>query len=88
MNQTRVASFIEAGINTLLGFFVSFLIWPIAAYLTGITYNTGQHWSVIAIFTVSSILRGYAVRRFFANNLHAAAISLARKIAPANRGDL
>lgn len=88
MNQTKIASLIEAIINTAVGFLVSFAIWPVAAYLTGIIYSTGQHWSVVAIFTVSSIARSYAVRRFFANNLHTAALALARKFQPCNKGDL
>lgn len=81
MNQTKMASLIEAIVNTTIGFFVSFLVWPVAAYLTGIVYDTGQHWAVIFIFTVSSILRGYAVRRFFASGIHSMSRIVARILA-------
>ena len=81
MNQTKMASLIEATANTTLGFFVSFLVWPVAAYLTGISYDTSQHWAVIFIFTVSSVLRGYAVRRFFASGIHSMSRLVAKIIA-------
>ena len=81
MKQSRLASLIEAGVNTALGFLVSFAVWPVAALITGISYNNTQHWTVIAIFTVSSIVRGYAVRRFFASGIHTASAAAARFIA-------
>lgn len=81
MKQSRLASLIEAGVNTALGFLVSFAVWPVAALLTGISYNSSQHWAVIAIFTVSSIIRGYAVRRFFASGIHSASRAAAKFIA-------
>lgn len=80
MKQSRVISFIEASLNTQLGFLVSFLIWPIAAWATGIEYTTQQHWAVVAIFTLSSVIRGYAIRRFFNNGMHLVALKIARKL--------
>ena len=80
MNQTKIGSLIEVCINTLIGFFVSFLTWPIAAELTGIDYTHGQHWSVTAIFTVVSVARGYVVRRWFNARLHNASVSIAKRL--------
>ncbi|MCP4700495.1 MAG: hypothetical protein GY862_27135 [Gammaproteobacteria bacterium] len=80
MNQTRLGSLIEAIINTLIGFVVSFIAWPIAAALTGIDYSTGQHWAVVAFFTVISAMRGYVVRRWFNARLHRISLGLAKAI--------
>ena len=79
MNQTRLGSLIEAAINTLIGFVVSFAAWPIAASLTGITYSGEQHVGVVAFFTAVSVARGYIVRRWFNGRLHAASIKLAER---------
>lgn len=81
MEQTKLTSFIETLLNTTIGFAVSFVGWPIAAALTGIQYSHGQHWAVVAFFTVLSVGRGYLIRRFFNNGLHLAAVKLARRIA-------
>lgn len=80
MQQTRLVSLIEATINTATGFMVSFALWPIAAYITGIEYTATQHWSVVAIFTASSVARSYVVRRFFNAELHLIAVNMATKI--------
>lgn len=81
MEQSKLVSFIEALLNTVIGFAVSFIGWPVAAALTGIEYTSGQHWVVITFFTVLSVVRGYALRRFFNNGLHLVAVRLARRVA-------
>src|SRR5690606_14547092 len=63
MHQTRLVSLVEAAINTVIGFAVSFAVWPFAAWITGIEYSSAQHWAVIAIFTIASVARGYVIRR-------------------------
>ena len=80
MKQTKLASFIEASTNTLIGFAVSFAIWPIAAMWTGVEYSNSQHWALVGIFTVSSVLRGYIVRRFFNSGIHNSAKLFAKKL--------
>ena len=80
MNQTKLGSFIESLINTLIGFFVSFLAWPVAAWLTGIEYSSGQHWAVVWFFTIISVARGYVVRRWFNARLHKASCDIAAAI--------
>jgi membrane protein implicated in regulation of membrane protease activity len=80
MQQSRLVSLIETLINTLVGFGISFIGWPIAAALVDMQYTTGQHWLIVAFFTALSIARGYVIRRWFNNGLHVAAVKLARKI--------
>ena len=80
MEQTKLVSLMEALINTFVGFLVSFIGWPIAAGLTGIEYSSGQHWAVVAFFTVLSVARGYVIRRWFNNGIHLAAVKLAKGV--------
>lgn len=77
MKQSKLASLVEASINTAFGFVVSFAVWPLVAAVTGVTYSTGQHWAITGIFTVVSVARGYAVRRFFAGGFHLLALRIA-----------
>ena len=77
MNQSRLGSLIESAINTAIGFIVSFVAWPVAAWMTGIEYSSGQHWAVVAFFTVVSVARSYVIRRWFNARLHAAAMKMA-----------
>lgn len=79
MQQTKLTSLIETLLNTLIGFGISFIGWPIAAAMTGVNYTHGQHWAIVAFFTVLSIARGYVIRRFFNNGLHLAAANIASK---------
>lgn len=65
MSQSRSMSLIESTINTLAGFIISFLAWPVAALVTGIQYTPSQHVGVVLFFTAISVARGYVVRRWF-----------------------
>jgi len=80
MLQSRLASLIKAAINAEIGFAISFAAWPLAAALTGIAYNTAQHWGVVGFFTVISVARGYIIRRWFNARLHQAAIKIAERV--------
>ncbi|EGV44405.1 hypothetical protein BZARG_765 [Bizionia argentinensis JUB59] len=63
--QTKKQSLTESLSNTAVGFGVSyastFLIFP----LLGIATNAGTNLIIVIYFTIISILRGYAIRRFF-----------------------
>lgn len=80
MTQTRLGSFVEAVINTSIGFIVSLVVWPLAAYLFELEYTSGQHFGIVAIFTVTSVAKGYVVRRYFNARLHNAAQVLAKRV--------
>jgi hypothetical protein len=83
--QTRLVSLIETCINTGLGFCVAFMIWPPVAMLYGFDYSVSTNLGITSIFTVSSIARGYMVRRLFANRIHEAAIRMARRFVGAEQ---
>jgi membrane protein implicated in regulation of membrane protease activity len=66
--QTKKGSALEATLNVLSGFFISWAVWVwVVAPLYG--YETGyvKAISITMIFTVSSLIRSYLWRRFFNN---------------------
>ena len=65
MNQTRLASLAEATINTAIGFAVSMALSAVVYPLFGFPVTLAQNLAITAIFTVASIARSYAVRRWF-----------------------
>lgn len=77
MNQTRLGSLIEACINTALGFVISMALATVIYPMFGAKFTMAQNFWITAIFTVASIVRGYAVRRWANARIHAAAKRLA-----------
>lgn len=65
MNQSRASSLVETVASVAIGFVVSLLItaWLLPAYGHQVTMQ--QNIEITAVFTVASVVRGYAVRRFF-----------------------
>jgi hypothetical protein len=62
--QGRLASFVEANMNVMSGFFISWMVWLfVVAPL--FNYDTGffKGFLITSIFTVSSLLRAYIIRR-------------------------
>lgn len=78
MNQTRLGSLIEACINTAIGFFGSIALSLIVYPMFGHTFTIAQNIGITVIFTVWSVLRGYAIRRWFNARIHATAQRLAQ----------
>lgn len=63
--QTKLGSFMEALVNTLLGLVLAFVAQSAMFALTGIQATTQQNIIVIVGMTVISMVRSYVVRRFF-----------------------
>lgn len=76
--QTRRSSLIEAAISTAIGFAVSVAITSIVMPAYGHPVSFGENLQITLIFTVASIARSYAVRRFFNARIHRAAERIAR----------
>lgn len=70
MNQSRLGSLIEVGLNILIGFGINWFanLWILPLY--GFHITGGQAFSMGLIFTVISVVRGYVLRRFFNGHLH------------------
>jgi len=77
MSQSRLGSFIEAWINVLIGFSINFIanliIFPIFGWQISLMENLGLG----AIYTIISVARSYAIRRWFNARIHRAALTLA-----------
>jgi membrane protein implicated in regulation of membrane protease activity len=77
MSQSRISSLIEAVINVAIGFVVSLGLTAVVLPAYGHAVTLGQNLQITCIFTVSSILRSYCVRRWFNARIHQAAQRLA-----------
>jgi hypothetical protein len=75
--QTRLSSLIEAVINVAIGFVVSLVITAIVLPAYGHPVSWGDNLQITGIFTIASITRSYAVRRWFNGRIHSAALRLA-----------
>jgi hypothetical protein len=65
MTQTRIMSLIETLASIAIGFAVSVIITAIVMPAYGHAVTLQDNIEITAIFTVLSLVRGYAVRRVF-----------------------
>jgi hypothetical protein len=72
MEQTRLESGLEASLNTLSGFWISYFVWISIIYLSGGKQYVPDPLILTAIFTVTSLIRSYVWRRFFNQGVHKA----------------
>jgi hypothetical protein len=78
MKQTKMESLIEATMSTMIGFVVSLALGYYVFPAFGFAVTFFDNVLITLIFTVSSILRSYIVRRWFNARLHRLAQRLAR----------
>ena len=76
MKQTRLGSFIEACINVLIGFAINFAANLVILPLIGFQISVGQNLFIGVLYTIISVARSYAVRRWFNARIHRAAVRL------------
>lgn len=63
--QSKKGSFIEACVNTTIGFLISLIANPIICWILGIKANGNQMIGYVGLFTILSVLRSYVIRRWF-----------------------
>lgn len=63
--QSRLASFVESIANVAIGYGVALVTQIIVFPLFGLQVSIAQNVGIGLIFTVVSIVRSYALRRFF-----------------------
>jgi hypothetical protein len=80
MTQTRLGSFIEAIINVVIGFGINFTANMVIFPLFGFHITPGANFVLGMIYTVISVVRSYAVRRWFNARLHKLASAVASSI--------
>jgi hypothetical protein len=79
MNQTRLGSLIEAGMNILIGYGVALASQIIIFPFFGIHIPLSSNVAIGGWFTLVSLIRSYVIRRWFNARLHAAAVALSQK---------
>ena len=79
MNQPRIASLVEACINTAIGFAVSLVLTALVLPAYGHAVTWEDNVQITGIFTVASIVRVYVIRRFFNRRIAIAAHHVAEK---------
>lgn len=79
MNQTRLGSFIEACINVAIGFAINFIANMAILPLIGFHISVAQNLFIGVLYTLISVARSYAVRRWFNARIHRAAQRLAHQ---------
>lgn len=76
MTQSRLGSFVESWINVLIGYTINFtanlLIFP----LFGWDISIKQNLVLGGAYTVISVARSYAIRRWFNRYIHNAAMKI------------
>ena len=77
MNQTRVGSLIEAGINVVIGFVINMAANFVILPLVGFEITLQQNLCIGVLYTLVSVARSYVVRRWFNARLHRAALRMA-----------
>lgn len=63
--QTKRGSFIEAVVNVVLGYWISFTANALVLPYFGFHITTKQNLQIGVIFTVISLVRSYVIRRYF-----------------------
>lgn len=63
--QTKRHSIIESITNTTVGFIISLLVQMVVYPVMGIKVTISENLIITVVFTIVSILRGYALRRLF-----------------------
>ena len=65
MKQSRLMSLIEAITNVIVGYGVAVVTQMLIFPLFGLQTTLGQNLAMGGIFTIVSLLRSFALRRFF-----------------------
>ena len=77
MNQSRIASLAESVMNVLIGYGVALASQLVIFPMFGIHLPLSDNLAIGAWFTLISLVRSYAIRRWFNARLHRAAQKLA-----------
>ena len=80
MNQTRLGSLIESLMNVVIGFTINFCANLLILPLFGFHVTLGDNFLIGVLYTLISIVRSYAIRRWFEGRLRSAASSIAGRV--------
>lgn len=86
--QSKADSWIETILNVAIGFVISLVVQMlIVAPLLGLNTNSGENVILVSIFTITSVVRQYTLRRMFNGRSIWATVkaALAHRSAPGDR---
>lgn len=69
--QSKTESLIEALVNTAVGFVINYFANIVVLHAAGFPVGPGKAFVISMVFTVISIVRGYAIRRWAQAHLNA-----------------
>jgi len=76
MNQTKLGSLIESGMNILIGYGIAITSQIILFPFFGINISLESNLLIGAWFTVISLIRSYVIRRWFNARLHKLSLNI------------
>lgn len=76
--QTPRGAIFEAWINVAIGFSVNYFANYMLLPMVGASFTAAENFALGWIYTAISVVRQYALRRWFNNRIHTAAERLAR----------
>ncbi len=75
MGQTRLGSLVESWTNTAIGYVINVLAGLVIYPMFGASFSLLDNMGIGLVFTAISIVRGYAIRRWFNHMLLKARMS-------------
>jgi hypothetical protein len=79
VRQSRLGSLIETGINIFIGFWVNYFANLMILPLFGLHISLTENFALGLMYTLVSVARSYAIRRWFDARIHKAAMRLANE---------
>lgn len=79
MNQTKLESLAEVIINVIIGWVIGLLTQLVVFPIFGIHVSFSDQFWISVVFTFVSIVRSYAIRRWFNAGIHKLAVQFIRK---------
>ena len=79
MNQSRLESLAEIGVNVVIGWVIGLTAQVFFFPVIGIEATFSHNFISSIVFTVISIVRGYVIRRWFNAGIHKFIVSIVRK---------
>ena len=76
MTQSKLGSFVEAVMNTAIGYVLSLIVQLIVYPLYGAKFTFFENIQIGLIFMVVSLLRSYVIRRWFNQYIHKASLKI------------
>ena len=70
MTQSRLGSFIEAWVNVAIGFGINLVANIVVLPAFGFAVTMGDALGIGVVFTIISVARSYAIRRWFNARIH------------------